>query len=111
MGCVILGQPATKFEKKAHLLTLSEGLNGLSDVYQTFTEGRTQHEGSTPARKTMQPGKCRITKRNRQDFQEKCPEEQRPFRARKPPPTHSKTPSGKNRNLFERLATLANTWS
>ncbi len=47
MGYVILGQPATspKFERKPIYWTLSEVAKRLGpDVYQTFTEGRTQHE-------------------------------------------------------------------
>ncbi|ENC7377080.1 molybdopterin-dependent oxidoreductase, partial [Escherichia coli] len=47
MGYVILAQPATsaKFERKPIYWMLSEVAKRLGpDVYQTFTEGRSQHE-------------------------------------------------------------------
>ncbi|KFS67070.1 selenate/tellurate reductase subunit YnfF [Salmonella enterica] len=120
MGYVILGQPATspKFERKPIYWTLSEVAKRLGpDVYQTFTEGRTQHEwvkylhAKTKARNPEMPDYEEMKQTG--IFKKKCPEEHyvafRSFRE-DPAANPLKTPSGKIEIYSERLATLANTW-
>ncbi len=120
MGYVILGQPATspKFERKPIYWTLSEVAKRLGpDVYQTFTEGRTQHEwvkylhAKTKARNPEMPDYEEMKQTG--IFKKKCPEEHYvAFRAFREDPAANplKTPSGKIEIYSERLATLANTW-
>lgn len=120
MGYVILGQPATspKFERKPIYWMLSEVAKRLGpDVYQTFTEGRTQHEwvkylhAKTKARNPEMPDYEEMKQTG--IFKKKCPEEHyvafRSFRE-DPAANPLKTPSGKIEIYSERLATLANTW-
>ncbi|EDQ1112717.1 molybdopterin-dependent oxidoreductase, partial [Salmonella enterica subsp. diarizonae] len=105
MGYVILGQPATspKFERKPIYWTLSEVAKRLGpDVYQTFTEGRTQHEwvkylhAKTKARNPEMPDYEEMKQTG--IFKKKCPEEHyvafRSFRE-DPAANPLKTPSGK----------------
>lgn len=120
MGYVILGQPATspKFERKPIYWTLSEVAKRLGpDVYQTFTEGRTQHEwvkylhAKTKARNPEMPDYEEMKQTG--IFKKKCPEEHYvAFRAFREDPAANplKTPSGKIEIYSERLATLADTW-
>lgn len=120
MGYVILGQPATspKFERKPIYWTLSEIARRLGpDVYQTFTEGRTQHEwvkylhAKTKARNPEMPDYEEM--KTTGIFKKKCPEEHYvAFRAFREDPASSplKTPSGKIEIYSERLATIADTW-
>lgn len=120
MGYVILGQPATspKFERKPIYWTLSEVAKRLDpDVYQTFTEGRTQHEwvkylhAKTKARNPEMPDYEEMKQTG--IFKKKCPEEHYvAFRAFREDPAANplKTPSGKIEIYSERLATLADTW-
>lgn len=120
MGYVILGQPATspKFERKPIYWMLSEVAKRLGpDVYQTFTEGRTQHEwvkylhAKTKARTPEMPDYEEMKQTG--IFKKKCPEEHYvAFRAFREDPAANplKTPSGKIEIYSERLATLADTW-
>lgn len=98
--------------------TLSEVAKRLGpDVYQTFTEGRTQHEwvkylhAKTKARNPEMPDYEEMKQTG--IFKKKCPEEHyvafRSFRE-DPAANPLKTPSGKIEIYSERLATLANTW-
>ncbi|EBK5248951.1 TPA: DMSO/selenate family reductase complex A subunit [Salmonella enterica subsp. enterica serovar Ordonez] len=120
MAYVILGQPSTspKFERKPIYWTMSEIAKRLGpDVYQTFTEGRTQHEWVQYL--------CAKTKERHPDMPDyeemktagiyklKCPDEHvvayKDFR-KNPIANPLKTPSGKIEIYSERLANIAKTW-
>lgn len=120
MGYVILAQPATsaKFERKPIYWMLSEVAKRLGpDVYQTFTEGRSQHEwikylhAKTKERNPEMPDYEEM--KTTGIFKKKCPEEHyvafRAFRV-DPQANPLKTPSGKIEIYSERLATIADTW-
>ncbi|EJG2759548.1 dimethyl sulfoxide reductase subunit A [Escherichia coli] len=120
MGYVILAQPATsaKFERKPIYWMLSEVAKRLGpDVYQTFTEGRSQHEwikylhAKTKERNPEMPDYEEM--KTTGIFKKKCPEEHYvAFRAFREDPQANplKTPSGKIEIYSERLATIADTW-
>ncbi|HCS7476057.1 TPA: molybdopterin-dependent oxidoreductase, partial [Escherichia albertii] len=120
MGYVILAQPATsaKFERKPIYWMLSEIAKRLGpDVYQTFTEGRSQHEwikylhAKTKERNPEMPDYEEM--KTTGIFKKKCPEEHYvAFRAFREDPQANplKTPSGKIEIYSERLATIADTW-
>lgn len=120
MAYVILGQPATsrKFERRPIYEILSEVAKRLGDdVYQTFTEGRTQHEWVRYL--------CEQTKTRNPDmpsyeemktvgiYKRKCPDEHvvafKDFR-KDPEANPLKTPSGKIEIYSEQLAQIAATW-
>ncbi|ADO49140.1 selenate/tellurate reductase subunit YnfF [[Enterobacter] lignolyticus] len=120
MAYVILGQPATspKFERKPIYWMLSEVARRLGpDVWQTFTEGRTQHEWVRYL--------CEKTKERNPDmpdyeqmktvgiYKRKCPDNHvvafKSFRE-DPVANPLSTPSGKIEIFSERLANIANTW-
>lgn len=119
MGYVILAQPATsaKFERKPIYWILSEVAKRLGpDVYQTFTEGRSQHEwikylhAKTKERNPEMPDYEEM--KTTGIFKKKCPEEHYvAFRAFREDPQANplKTPSGKIEIYSERLATIADT--
>ncbi|HEA4483961.1 TPA: molybdopterin-dependent oxidoreductase [Escherichia coli] len=120
MGYVILAQPATsaKFERKPIYWMLSEVAKRLGpDVYQTFTEGRSQHEwikylhAKTKERNPEMPDYEEM--KTTGIFKKKCPEEHyvafRAFRV-DPQANPLKTPSGKIEIYSERLAKIADTW-
>ncbi|MDD7569469.1 MAG: molybdopterin-dependent oxidoreductase [[Actinobacillus] rossii] len=117
---VILGQPATsrKFERRPIYEILADVAKRLGDdVYQTFTEGRTQHEWVRYL--------CEQTKTRNPDmpsyeemktvgiYKRKCPDEHvvafKDFR-QDPEANPLKTPSGKIEIYSEQLANIANTW-
>lgn len=87
------------------------------DVYQTFTEGRSQHEwikylhAKTKERNPEMPDYEEM--KTTGIFKKKCPEEHyvafRAFRV-DPQANPLKTPSGKIEIYSERLATIADTW-
>lgn len=120
MGYVILAQPATsaKFERKPIYWMLSEVVKRLGpDVYQTFTEGRSQHEwikylhAKTKERNPEMPDYEEM--KTTGIFKKKCPEEHYvAFRAFREDPQANplKTPSGKIEIYSERLAKIADTW-
>lgn len=120
MGYVILAQPATsaKFERKPIYWMLSEVAKRLGpDVYQTFTEGRSQHEwikylhAKTKERNPEMPDYEEM--KTTGIFKKKCPEEHYvAFRAFREDPQANplKTPSGKIEIYSERLAKIADTW-
>ncbi|EKF7780333.1 molybdopterin-dependent oxidoreductase [Escherichia coli] len=120
MGYVILAQPATsaKFERKPIYWMLSEVAKRLgADVYQTFTEGRSQHEwikylhAKTKERNPEMPDYEEM--KTTGIFKKKCPEEHYvAFRAFREDPQANplKTPSGKIEIYSERLAKIADTW-
>ncbi|HDS6767253.1 TPA: dimethyl sulfoxide reductase anchor subunit [Escherichia coli] len=116
MGYVILAQPATsaKFERKPIYWMLSEVAKRLGpDVYQTFTEGRSQHEwikylhAKTKERNPEMPDYEEM--KTTGIFKKKCPEEHyvafRAFRV-DPQANPLKTPSGKIEIYSERLGAL-----
>ncbi|EMG7359650.1 molybdopterin-dependent oxidoreductase [Escherichia coli] len=119
MGYVILAQPATsaKFERKPIYWMLSEVAKRLGpDVYQTFTEGRSQHEwikylhAKTKERNPEMPDYEEM--KTTGIFKKKCPEEHYvAFRAFREDPQANplKTPSGKIEIYSERLAKIADT--
>lgn len=120
MGYVILAQPATsaKFERKPIYWMLSEVAKRLGpDVYQTFTEGRSQHDwikylhAKTKERNPEMPDYEEM--KTTGIFKKKCPEEHYvAFRAFREDPQANplKTPSGKIEIYSERLAKIADTW-
>ncbi len=120
MAYVILGQPATsrKFERRPIYEILADVAKRLGDeVYQKFTEGRTQHEWVRYL--------CEQTKTRNPDmpsyeemktigvYKRKCPDEHvvafKAFR-QDPEANPLKTPSGKIEIYSEQLANIANTW-
>lgn len=117
---MILAQPATsaKFERKPIYWMLSEVAKRLGpDVYQTFTEGRSQHEwikylhAKTKERNPEMPDYEEM--KTTGIFKKKCPEEHYvAFRAFREDPQANplKTPSGKIEIYSERLAKIADTW-
>ena len=120
MGYVILGQPATtaKFERKPIYWMLSEIAKRLGDdVWNTFTEGRTQHEWikylfeKTRERNPEMPSYEEMKETG--IYKRKCPEEHyvayRAFRE-DPQANPLKTPSGKIEIYSQRLAEIASTW-
>lgn len=120
MGYVILGQPATsaKFERKPIYWMLSEIAKRLGDdVWNTFTEGRTQHEWikylfeKTRERNPDMPSYEEMKETG--IYKRKCPEEHyvayRSFRE-DPQANPLKTPSGKIEIYSQRLAEIASTW-
>ncbi len=106
------------FERKPIYWMLSEVAKRLGpDVYQTFTEGRSQHEwikylhAKTKERNPEMPDYEEM--KTTGIFKKKCPEEHyvafRAFRV-DPQANPLKTPSGKIEIYSERLAKIADTW-
>ena len=106
------------YERKPIYWMLSEVAKRLGpDVYQTFTEGRSQHEwlkylhAKTKERNPEMPDYEEM--KTTGIFKKKCPEEHYvAFRAFREDPQANplKTPSGKIEIYSERLAKIADTW-
>lgn len=120
MAYVILGQPATsaKFERRPIYDILSDVARRLGpDVYQRFTEGRTQHEwvkylcAKTKERHPDMPDYEEL--RTTGIYKRKCPEEHVvAFKAFREDPAANPldTPSGKIEIYSARLAQIAASW-
>lgn len=109
---------SAKFERKPIYWMLSEVAKRLGpDVYQTFTEGRSQHEWIKYLHaKTKERNPEMLDYEEMKTtgiFKKKCPEEHYvAFRAFREDPQANplKTPSGKIEIYSERLAKIADTW-